>query len=99
MGKLILKIPLLVAILNFLLYIIMYSYSIMNYGSTKKVFRLIYQIVPMKYLLYSGFISILAIILTVVFLLYKKISVSVFASAIILNVLYFGAYIYWISRQ
>jgi len=97
--KFLFKLPLLIAILNFFLYFNMYIYGMLKDGYIKEVTHFIYQMTPIKYMLCSGIVSAFAIILAIILILNKKISVNLFATSVILNLLYLGAFIYWFGRQ
>ena len=99
MSKLLFEIPLFFVLFNFLVYLIFYLQCIFSDGYIKKALNLINRLIPFEYLFYSAIASILAIILTVIFFAYKKISPTICATTIILNILYIGACFYWIVRQ
>lgn len=99
MTKSLYKIPMVITILNIFLLLDMYLYAKLQEGFLENVVEFIYYKTSIKYMQYTGIISLFAIILSIVFIMNKKIPVSIFTVTIVLNVLYLCVYIYWMTIQ
>lgn len=96
MKNIILKVPIILGLINLFGYLMYYLSKYFKDGLIKDVLNTVYYVFHPNYMvLFSGLVSMVAIIIAVTFGFWKVISIKNIVVSIILNLAYIILYIHW----